>query len=294
MFRYSTRVVSTIQRVSIKTGNVRRALATATQTQTQMQTQTASATVNSNENGNQDILPHAADAPRYVLTTLRSFPSLEPHSIMPVAIDFLGSPLRRDILWKAVIMEADNARVGASNPPGRGEHKYSRRKLFKQKGTGRARVGDANSPIRNNGAVAHARTAPNDFSTELPFKVYANAYRTALSDYYRNDKLFIIGGEEGPRLPTDNLNLEIITDQKQATEHFINKHELKNLNLLFIPNDLSNCHNLEKSIRTLNKKRIKILSKEEVEVRDLLKANRIYIEKEALEFFAKEFAEELV
>ncbi|CDK24803.1 unnamed protein product [Kuraishia capsulata CBS 1993] len=242
------------------------------------------------------ILKHAAQPPKWVLTTLRSFPSLEPHSVIPVHAKFLNSRLRRDLLWKAVIMELDNRRVGASNPMGRSERGFSRRKLAPQKGSGRARVGDANSPIRHNGSVAHARSAPNDFSTKLPYNVYASAYRIALSDFYRNGNLFVIGRSkdvEAPRLATDSFSLDIVTTQKQALLQFIAANQLQNLNLLFVADNLEEVTNLTEAAKELNQK-VKILSKEEVEVKDLLRARRVFMDASSLKYFASEFAAGLV
>ncbi|CAY69440.1 uncharacterized protein PAS_chr2-1_0890 [Komagataella phaffii GS115] len=233
-----------------------------------------------------------SNAPTYLLSTVRSFPSLEPHTVLPISTEFLNSPLRRDLLWKAVVMEFDNIRVGASNPPGRGEHKFSRRKLRPQKGSGRARVGDANSPTRHNGARALARNAPNDFSTDLPFKVYARAYRIALSSFYIKGHLHIIGGCSSliPFNRGDQNILELSTDKKEALEIFQAIHNLKGLNILFISDSLNNSQNLNKAIQALNDDQISLLDKENVEVRHLLKANRVFIDQASLQFFAKEFA----
>ncbi|GME92272.1 hypothetical protein B5S31_g5322 [[Candida] boidinii] len=274
-------------------------------------TSSATTTTTSNENIIQqqqqttDILPNATIPPNYVLTTLRSFPSLEPHSIFPVHSKLFNLPLRRDILWSAVVMELDNRRVGSSNPPGRSDHKFSRHKLFKQKGTGRARVGDANSPIRWRGAYALARTAPNDFSTTLPSKLYRLAYRIALSDYYKNNKLFIIGeemknNEDQNKIKNimtnklnDSFNLEITnTDSIHSLFKFNKIHNFKDLNLLFIPNNYDNCENLIKIIEKFGKK-ANIIRKEDIQIRDILKANRIFMEKDALLYFASQLGKDI-
>jgi large subunit ribosomal protein L4 len=210
--------------------------------------------------------------------------------------------LRRDILWLAVVMELDNKRVGASNPPGRSEHKFSRKKLFKQKGTGRARVGDANSPIRFRGAYALARNAPNDFSTKLPNKTYYYAYRIALSDAFRKGKLNIIGKDESfvskyEELTNsksvikagDSFDLEIPTSESLAVSKFIKSHNYEKLNLLFIADDYFKVENLRKAVLRFPSKKLNVLQKDEVEVRDLLKANKIFIEKSAFEYFAAKY-----
>ncbi|VEU23914.1 DEKNAAC105217 [Brettanomyces naardenensis] len=243
--------------------------------------------------GTSGVLPNIQEPAKYTLATLRSFPSLEPHGLIPVHTKFLGVPLRRDILWSAVVMELDNRRVGASNPPGRSEHKFSGKKMLPQKGSGRARAGDANSPIRHRGAYALARTAPNDFSTTLPKKEYHLAFRIALSSVYRQGNLFIIGSDKadsGDLSKGDSYGLEICTDDSHAIGQFVKHHKLDNkLNGLFIPNDYLGTANLREAILRYPSKRLRVMDKQDVEVRDILKAHRVYIEREAFEYFVARY-----
>ncbi|KAG7839551.1 hypothetical protein KL942_003162 [Ogataea angusta] len=240
--------------------------------------------------------PHKAIPPTYTLATLRAFPSLEPHAVFPVHNAFLNAPIRRDVLWLAVVMELDNRRVGASNPPGRSDHKFSRHKLLPQKGSGRARVGDANSPIRFRGAYALARTAPNDFSTDLPQKVYDMAYRIALSSAYKAGKLFVVGEHEAvgsELLPGDSFNLELTHSHPRALDTFVAKHGFSKLNVLFIPGEYDPEANLAKAVSRYGDK-VRILRKEDVEVRDLLKADRLVVAKDALVYFAAKYTKHIL
>lgn len=226
------------------------------------------------------------------MATVRSFPSLEPLTFAPVPINVLAAPLRRDILWRAVVYENDNKRVGSSNPPGRSENGYSRRKLLPQKGTGRARAGDANSPTRHNGARALARNAPNDYTTALPYKIYSQAVLNALSHQYKSGNLFIIGG--GNELAKTNeldLNeLDLVPNPNAEADHgdivfarFLKEYNLENKRLLFITSDLR--EGLMKHTDAF-KDKVDIVQQEFVDVNDLLKAQRIFIELESLEFLA--------
>jgi large subunit ribosomal protein L4 len=187
----------------------------------------------------------------------------------------LNVPIRRDILWKAVIYDADNKRVGASNPKGRSEMGYSRKKLLPQKGTGRARSGDRGSPIRHDGGVAMARTAPNDFTSELPRKVYSLAMRVALSDKYRQGGLFVV-----------DTSLEIPTEDPLAAKMFLKKHGLTKSKLLFITDE--HAPNLLKATEPYDSK-IDVVQKEGVEVRDILHADKIFIDLSSLEWFAEAY-----
>ncbi|CCE62898.1 hypothetical protein TPHA_0D02610 [Tetrapisispora phaffii CBS 4417] len=237
------------------------------------------------------LFPNAALPAKYVLTTIRSFPSLEPISFAPIPSSVLNAPLRRDILWSAVVYENDNKRVGSSNPPGRSENGYSRRKLAPQKGTGRARVGDANSPTRHNGARALARSAPNDYTTKLTNKLYNQAILNALSHQYRSNNLFVIGG--GNTLASTNdldLNeLEVTqsnldTDDSEIIfERFLEEYKLRGKKLLFITD--SPRPNLM-AVTDKYKNQIDLVQKEFIDVNDLLRAKKIFIDLKALEFLS--------
>lgn len=237
----------------------------------------------------ENALPNAALPPRYTLATIRAFPSLEPLTFAPVPTSVLAAPLRRDILWRAVVYENDNKRVGSSNPPGRSENGYSRRKLLPQKGSGRARAGDANSPTRHNGARAMARTAPNDYSTVLPNKVYSQAMVNALSHQYRSGNLFIIGGANALS-ETNNLDLnelELVPTGLEGIsgdilfERFLLEHGLTGKKLLFVISEPRQAF-LQSTDRF--KDTVDVVQQELLDVNDLLKAKKVFIELEALEY----------
>ncbi|GAV49170.1 hypothetical protein ZYGR_0N05770 [Zygosaccharomyces rouxii] len=236
-------------------------------------------------------LPNAAIPPKYTLATVRAFPSLEPLTFTPVPTNVLAAPLRRDILWRAVVYENDNKRVGSSNPPGRSDNGYSRRKLFPQKGTGRARAGDANSPIRSTGGRALPRKAPNDFSTELPSKLYSAAFRNALSYQYQQGKLFVIGGQNLLQ-DTNELDLnelEILPRDPESNDgdlifkKFLKEYNLQKKKLLFIVSEPR-----ESLLQYTEefKENVDIVQQEFIDVNDILKAHRIFIELKALEYLA--------
>lgn len=248
------------------------------------------------------LLPNAAKPPKYTLATVRTFPSLEPVSMVPVATEVLSLPLRRDILWQAVVYENDKRRVGASNPPGRSEKGFSRKKLLPQKGSGRARVGDANSPTRHNGGRALARSAPNDYSTELNNKVYSTAFLTALSYQYKCGNLMIIG-KEGETTTDESgiLDIEVSKEsikdnlkpkklQEYENEYcemyfkkFVEQNKLTKQRLLFVTNEPR-----ERLLAASDKykDKVDIIQKEGLEVNDILKASKIFIEIDALKDLA--------
>ncbi|KAI0814659.1 ribosomal protein L4/L1 family protein [Xylaria sp. FL0064] len=125
-----------------------------------------------------------------VPVTIFDFPSYEPQRLESWSSKHLNLPLRRDILHLAVVYEGDNTRQGTASSKNRYQVHGSHRKLYAQKGLGRARVGDKQSPLRRGGGKAFG-PKPRDFGTKITRKVYDLAWRTALSYRYRRGELVV-------------------------------------------------------------------------------------------------------
>ncbi|MGH9161644.1 MAG: 50S ribosomal protein L4 [Vicinamibacteraceae bacterium] len=96
-----------------------------------------------------------------------------------------GGRVRQDLIWEAVVHEQAERRRGTHKTKERGEVRGSGRKLWRQKGTGRARVSDLRTPIwRKGGTVFGPR--PRDYGYALPKKVRRGALRDALTQRLRD------------------------------------------------------------------------------------------------------------
>ncbi|KAI0914218.1 ribosomal protein L4/L1 family protein [Ustulina deusta] len=133
-----------------------------------------------------------------VPVTVFNFPSYEPQRLEAWSSKHLNLPLRRDILHLAVVYEGDNTRQGTASTKTRYEVHGSHRKLHAQKGMGKARVGDKQSPLRRGGGKTFG-PKPRDFGTKITRKVYDLAWRTALSYRYRRGELVVC--QDGMELP---------------------------------------------------------------------------------------------
>ncbi len=81
--------------------------------------------------------------------------STSPAALTPVASDCFGaSDASAELMKRMLTAHAANQRQGTANTKSRGEVSASTAKLFRQKGTGRARAGSAGSPVRRGGGVA--------------------------------------------------------------------------------------------------------------------------------------------
>ncbi|MFQ3630480.1 50S ribosomal protein L4 [Roseiflexus sp.] len=89
------------------------------------------------------------------------------------------------VMHQAMERQRANARLGTHNTLGRGEVEGSTRKLYRQKGTGRARQGSIRAPHRKGGGVAHG-PHPRSYTKDMPRKMRRLAVRSALSARYRD------------------------------------------------------------------------------------------------------------
>jgi len=100
-------------------------------------------------------------------------------------------PVHKQALYEAVRCYLANQRQGTHDTKTRSEVKYSSAKLYRQKGTGRARAGSAKSPTRVGGGTAFG-PHPRDYSYTLPRKVKRLALKSALSDRAAHDRVHVV------------------------------------------------------------------------------------------------------
>jgi large subunit ribosomal protein L4 len=102
-----------------------------------------------------------------------------------------AQPVHRQALYEAVRCYRANQRQGTHDTQTRAEVRYSGAKLYRQKGTGRARAGAAGSPTRIGGGVAFG-PHPRDYSYKLPRKIKRTALFSALSDRAGAERVNVI------------------------------------------------------------------------------------------------------
>src|SRR5581483_5667657 len=105
-----------------------------------------------------------------------------------VADSIFGIEPNVPVMHQAMVRQQANARMGTHNTRGRGEVAGSTRKLFRQKGTGRARQGSVRAPHRKGGGIAHG-PHPRSYEQAMPRKMRRLAVRSALSAKYAADEI---------------------------------------------------------------------------------------------------------
>ena len=102
-----------------------------------------------------------------------------------------GGRVRPALLKQAIVMYHANKRQGTAATKSRGMVAGSTRKLYRQKGTGRARMGTNRTAIRKGGGVAFAKTA-RDFSQRMPKKQRRLARDSAVLGKLLSDDALVI------------------------------------------------------------------------------------------------------
>lgn len=103
----------------------------------------------------------------------------------------LDSAVAPQLLRDAYVMYEANLRQGTAKTKTKGEISGSKKKLFRQKGTGNARMGQKRTPVRVGGGNAFGKK-PKDWSYRLPKKALRVATRMALAGKLRRGDLIVV------------------------------------------------------------------------------------------------------
>ena len=114
------------------------------------------------------------------------------------------------VLHDFVKMQLANKRVGTSSTKTRGEIRGGGKKPWRQKGTGRARVGSSRNPVWRGGGIVFG-PRPRDYGYTLPRKIRRLAMRSALSSKVQDNQITIVDelkfGEPRTKLMVKTLEL---------------------------------------------------------------------------------------
>ena len=173
-------------------------------------------------------------------------------SQVELADDVFSVPVKPSVLHEVVTMQLANRRAGTAAVKHRSDITGSRKKLYRQKGTGRARRGDIKSPLLRGGGVVFGPDGRN-YKYQVPKKVKKLALKMALSSKLNEKELVVL----------DRFELEEI-----KTKEFVGVLDGLQLKSALIVTDEKN-ENLELSSR--NVRGVKVLRSEGLNVYDILK-----------------------
>lgn len=116
---------------------------------------------------------------------------------VPLSAEIFGADPNRSLVYEAVRAYLAAGRRGTHSTKTRAEVAGSGRKLWKQKKTGRARIGSVRSPLWRHGGTVHGPT-PRSYEYKFPRRKRAGALKVALSQKLREGRLLVL----------DNLSLD--------------------------------------------------------------------------------------
>lgn len=182
-----------------------------------------------------------------------------------------GAEVNEALIYEAVRQYTAARRSGTAATKTRHEVSGSGKKLWKQKGTGRARMGSIRSPLWRHGGTVHG-PQPRSYEYKLPRKMQLGALRSALSAKLRDGELRVVTGFNLPDHKTKNMLGVLGKLQTRQTVLLVEGGENTNL-----------------ARASRNLRGVKLVPTQEVSVYDLLKHRDVLLSEAA----AKKLSEAL-
>jgi large subunit ribosomal protein L4 len=182
-----------------------------------------------------------------------------------------GAEVNEALLYEAVRQYTAAQRSGTAATKTRHEVSGSGKKLWKQKGTGRARMGSIRSPLWRHGGTVHG-PQPRSYEYRLPRKMLLGALRSALSAKLRDGELRVV------------RTFELSDHKTKNMASVLGKLEAKKKVLLVEASENSNLSHASRNL-----KGVKLVPSKDVNVYDLLKHQEVLLTEPA----AKKLSEAL-
>ncbi len=149
---------------------------------------------------------------------------------LELADEVFDAPVNEDLLYEAVRHSRAGQRGGNAKTKTRHEVSGSGKKLWRQKGTGRARMGSIRSPLWRHGGTTHG-PQPRDYSYKLPRKMLLGALRSALSAKLRDGELKVVQDFSLPDHKSKGMRAVLSQLEIAKTVLLVENGENKNLAL---------------------------------------------------------------
>jgi large subunit ribosomal protein L4 len=120
---------------------------------------------------------------------------------MDVRDDLFGGRVKTDLIWESVTRQNASERRGTHATKTRAEVSGSGKKPWRQKGTGRARVGSIRNPLWRHGGTVFG-PQPRGYDFKLPKKVERGALRAALAEKMKTGGVIVVDALTAPEVKT--------------------------------------------------------------------------------------------
>lgn len=185
---------------------------------------------------------------------------------LELADDVFAARVNPHLLHETVRHYLNSQRAGTHKTKQKSEVSGAGRKLWKQKGTGRARVGSIRSPLWRHGGTVHG-PVPRSYAYRIPRKVFLGALRSALSAKLGEKKLFVVE------------NWELESHKTKAFREVLSRVDEASRTLLLV--DGGENVNLERASRNLEG--VKLVHTTAIQPYDLMRHESVVLSREAAE-----------
>lgn len=178
------------------------------------------------------------------------------------------APINEGLMHQMFLLQEKNRRVPIAHAKSRGEIRGSTRKLYQQKGTGRARRGSVRSPLLKGGGKAFGPKQSRNFSVRMPKKMRHAALRACLSFSAKEGRIIALAGYpeeiktktalaflQKLSLPLGRRILLVVPERDQKlTLSIRNIHRVKTLPAAYLnPEDILRSHKIVFLVEALKK-----------------------------------------
>lgn len=193
--------------------------------------------------------------------------------------EIFAAQVNSQLIAQAARVYLVNQRKAGAKTKSRGEVTGSRRKIWRQKGTGRARHGDRYAPIFVGGGVAHGPTGKENYQLRMSKKMKKRALFAALTSEFKNGEILVIKGLAKVE-PKTKAMIEVIKNLKL---------EMKNGRLglkvsIILPAVLENIKRAGRNIANL-----RLMQASRLNTYEVLNGGKLILMKESIEVMKETF-----
>jgi len=181
--------------------------------------------------------------------------------------DEIFGAVNEDLLWEAIKHYRAGQHVGTHKTKARSEVSGSGKKLWKQKGTGRARIGSVRSPLWRHGYTVHG-PQPRSYDYAFPRKKLLGALRSALAAKFADGKLIVVNAFDVKESKTKPFRAALDALKVDST-------------VLLVDSAPAGNRNLELSSRNIEG--LELVASNQVHPYHLLRYDRVIISQPAIE-----------
>lgn len=186
--------------------------------------------------------------------------------------------VNQGVLYQAVLMYRANRRKGLASTKTRSEVSGGGRKPWRQKGTGRARVGSTRNPLWRKGGVAFGPRTQREYGFRLPKKIRISALKSSLNAKLNENNLLIL----------DDLKIDVPKTKEAAK--ILSNLKLNNKSSLIMLNEIN--ANLNRSFKNISF--LDMIKASNINAYDILKAQKLIVSLDGLKILIERIKKEFV